>query len=220
VILILLASPRTAHADLMSFWDWFDRLSGPGPWVGFVSEWNPIVAGATKEAVASAGSGPVKKTVEFDPFGTKFSQRDFHVRFGPQIGHLWALDNNQDYGGAPESSVRAFVYGATVDAGAKGVEAGIAVGRIRFYGSGFKAFSQGTIAPRVTVYPLVVFKSPKDYQDKRLDSFYIRVGANRIMGDITAEDFGAFAKTPPQPMGNEWVWGVVVSFNPLAYLRK
>ena len=49
LLLCLFCAPRTAHADLMSFWEWLDRMSGPGPWVGVVSEWNPGVWGATND---------------------------------------------------------------------------------------------------------------------------------------------------------------------------
>ena len=216
VVLVLLCTPRTAHADLMSFWEWLDRLSGPGPWVGVVSEWNPGVWGATKEAVAAAGTGPAAKTLEFDKFGTAISHRDFHVRFGPQVGYLRALYNDQDYGGAEAPGANAFVFGGTLDAGAKGVEAGIAAGWVRFYGDGF-GFTKTTIQPRITVYPLVALS--RNYTDKWTDSFYVRIGANRIMGDITAADFGAIEKNPPQPMGDEWLWSITIGVNPFAFKR-
>ena len=216
VALVLLCTPRPAHADLMSFWEWLDRLSGPGPWVGVVSEWNPGVWGATKEAVAAAGTGPAAKSLEFDKFGTAISQRDFHVRFGPQVGYLRALYNDQDYGGAEAPGANAFVFGGTLDAGAKGVEAGIAAGWVRFYGDGF-GFTKTTIQPRITVYPLVALS--RNYTDKWTDSFYVRIGANRIMGDITAADFGAIEKNPPQPMGDEWLWSITIGVNPFAFKR-
>jgi hypothetical protein len=214
VLVILLGLPRPAHADLMSFWEWLDRLSGPGPWVGFVSEWNPLVLGATKEAVTAAGSGPAVKTFEFDPYGTKISQRDFHFRLGPQVGYLRALYNDQDYGGLEPPAANAFVFGATFDAGIKGVEAGLAAGWVRFYGDGF-GFTKATIQPRITVYPLVAFT--KDFADRRLEGLYVRVGANRIIGEITAADFGAIERG--QDMGDEWMWSLVIGVNPFAFKR-
>jgi hypothetical protein len=216
LLFCLFCAPRSAHADVMSFWEWLDRLSGPGPWVGIVSEWNPGVWGATKDAVAAAGTGPVAKTLEFDKFGSAISHRDFHVRFGPQIGYLRALYNDQDYGGAKPPGANAFVFGGTLDAGAKGIEAGIAAGWVRFYGDGF-GFTKTTIQPRITIYPLVALS--RDYADRRLDGIYIRIGANRIIGEFGAADFGAIERNPPQPMGDEWMWSIVVGVNPFALRR-
>ena len=220
LLFCLFCAPRPAHADLMSFWEWLDRMSGPGPWVGVVSEWNPGVWGATKDAVTAAGSGPAVKTLNFDPKGMIISQRDFHVRFGPQIGYLRALYNDQDYGGAEAPGANAFVFGATVDAGAKGIEAGIAAGWVRFFGDGF-GFTKATIQPRITVYPFVALAKDKTraYADPRSDGIYIRIGANRIIGNITAADFGAIESNPPQPMGDEWLWSIVVGVNPFALRR-
>jgi hypothetical protein len=220
LLFCLFCAPRTAHADLMSFWEWLDRMSGPGPWVGVVSEWNPGVWGATKEAVAAAGTGRAVKTLEFDKFGTAISQRDFHVRYGPQIGYLRALYNDLDYGGAEPPAANAFVFGATLDAGAKGVEAGIAAGWVRFFGDGF-GFTKTTIQPRITIYPFVALAKDKAraYADPRSDGIYIRIGANRIIGNITAADFGAIEPSVPQPMGDEWMWSIVVGVNPFALRR-
>ena len=216
MVVILVGTPRLADAGLLSFWEWLDRLSGPGPWVGVVSEWNPLVLGATKEAVASAGSGVAPKMFVFDPGGTKISQRDFHLRIGPQLGYLRALYNDQDYGGAEPPKANAFVFGATFDAGAKGVEAGVAAGWVHFYGDGF-GVTKATIQPRITIYPLVAFT--RDYADKRLDGLFVRIGANRIIGELTAADFGAIERNPPQPMGDEWLWSIVIGVNPFAFRR-
>lgn len=217
LLFCLFCMPRPAHADLMSFLDWLDRLSGPGPWKGIVSEWNPGVWGPTKDAVAAAGSGTALKTFEFDPLGTKISQRDFHVRYGPQLGHLWAKDNNQDYGGATAPDARAVLFGGTLDAGLKGIEAGVAAGFVHFYGDGF-GFTKGTFAPRVTVYPLTLVT--RKYHSKKLEAVYIRYGWTRIIGDINASDFGAFERTPPQKMGDEWIRTLTIAVNPLAFIDR
>ena len=216
LLFCMLCVPRLAHADLMSFLDWLDRLSGPGPWKGIVSEWNPGVWGATKEEVASAGTNPARKAFAFDPLGTKISQRDFHVRYGPQLGFLWARDNNQDYGGAAAPDVKAVLFGGTFDAGAKGLEAGLAAGLVHFHGEGF-GFTKGTFAPRVTVYPLTLVT--RKYESRKLEFFYIRYGWTRIVGDITAAHFNAFEKVPPQEMGNEWLRTLTISVNPLAFIN-
>lgn len=229
VLLVLLCTPRTAHADLMSFWEWLDRMSGPGPWVGVVSEWNAWGYGTKKHDVEIQGGKAVQGKI-FDPFGNEFSQRDLHIRFGPQIGYLRALYNDLDYGGDKVPKANAFVYGATVDAGAKGVEAGLAAGWVRFYGDGF-GFTKTTIQPRVTAYPLVWFYKAKEgvsveeaerekWTNRWADAFYVRVGANRIIGSISAADFGAFESGSPEKMGDEWLWSIVISVNPLASKKK
>ena len=222
VLLVLLCTPRTAHADLMSFWEWLDRMSGPGPWVGIVSEPNPFVCGPKKVKVQAAGSGAVEKECFTDVWGNSLSQRDLHVRFGPQIGFLKALYNNLDYGGAEAPSPKAFVFGATVDAGAKGVEFGIAYGGVHFFGEGF-GFTKSTLQPRVTVYPLIWLKKKdpnntaqnNEYTSALADAVYVRIGANRIFGEISAADFGAIGA--PEKMGDEWLWNITISVNPFAF---
>ena len=217
LLFCLLCMPRPAHADLMSFLDWLDRLSGPGPWKGIVSEWNPGVWGATKEQVANAKAtgAAVEDDFAFDLLGTTISQSRFHFRFGPQLGLLWADENNQDYGGAEPLDVKAFLFGGTFDAGLKGVEGGVAAGFVHFYGDGF-GFTKGTFAPRVTVYPLTLVT--RNYDSKKLEFLYIRYGWTRIIGDITAGHFNAFERTPPQEMGNEWIRTLTISVNPLAFI--
>ena len=217
LLFCLFCVPRPAHADLMSFLDWLDRLSGPGPWKGIVSEWNPGVWGATKKEVAdakAAGRAAVSDFA-FDPLGTKVSQSDFHFRYGPQFGRLSADENNQNYGGAAAPDVKAFLFGGTFDAGMKGIEGGVAAGFVHFYGDGF-GFTKGTFAPRVTVYPLTLVTTK--YESKKLEFIYIRYGWTRIIGDITAGQFGAVERTPPQKMGNEWIRTLTISVNPLAFI--
>ena len=207
VILILVGTPRFADAGLLSFWEWLDRLSGPGPWVGVVSEWNPFVLGAKQD-------GDAAKTFVFDPSNTAISPRDFYVRIGPQLGYMRALYNDLDYGGAKAPKANAFVFGATFDAGAKGIEAGLAAGWVHFYGDGF-GVTKATVQPRITIYPLVAFT--RNYADKRLEGLFFRVGANRIIGKMTAADFGAIDGDPPQPMGDEWLFSIVIGVNPFAF---
>jgi hypothetical protein len=222
LLFCLLFAPRPAHADLMSFWEWVDRMSGPGPWVGVVSEPNPFVCGATKTAVRDAGSKPASKDCVIDVWGNVLSQRDFHIRFGPQIGFLKAVANDLDYGGAEAPSAKAFVFGVTVDAGAKGVEFGVAYGGVHFFGKGF-GFTKPTIQPRLTVYPLIWLKKKDpsnaaqntEYTDRLADAVYVRIGANRIFGEISAADFGAVSA--PEKMGDEWLWSITISVNPFAF---
>lgn len=225
IVLILLCTPRPAHADLMSFWEWLDRLSGPGPWVGVVSEPNPFVCGGvTKAMIRDPSSTTDKKPCVIDVFGNIVSQRDFHIRFGPQVGFLKALNNDLDYGGVEAPSAKAFVFGVTVDAGAKGIEFGVAYGGVHFFGEGF-GFTKPTLQPRVTLYPLIWLKrmdpgnTPQnnEYTDALADAVYVRIGANRIFGEITPGDFGALSA--PEKMGDEWLWSITISVNPFAFKR-
>lgn len=212
VVAFVILLPQQAHADLMGFWRWFDGLSGPGPFKGFVSEPSIIAYGKTKKAIEIQGADAKSERV-LDLMGTEISHSHTYFRFGGQWGILASSHNNQDYGDRPAPTVWANPFAATFDVGWRGIEGGVAAGVVRFHGDDF-SFWRGYLSPRAAVYPLLLFKP--NYQQRWREVLQLRAGWAGVLGDIKATDFGAIEKVPPQKMGNELMPSVSVSVNVLA----
>lgn len=204
-IVILLISPSPAHADMMGFWRWWDSLSGPGPFNGFVTD-VPLVTYGRK--AGALGSDPV---IFFDPSGLDADQSRRPIKFGVQFGFLEAEQNNLPYVGRPAPGVRAIPIAATADVRVyKGIDVGSTIGLVRFSGDGF-GFWRTTVTPRVSIAPVALLS--RDWK-RKYEAFQVRLFATSILGEIDAADFGAVGGFKG---GNEILLGTTFTVNLLAF---
>ena len=211
MLFVVLCCPMPATAGDLGFWRWWDSLSGPGPFNGIAYE-QPLFTYGKKRDRETGATGPF-----LDLTGMEADSRVRYVSFGLEWAVLWAEENNLEYAPPRDQfvpGVQAIPIFGTVDVRvARGLEAGAAVGFVRFRGDGF-GFNEFAWGPRLTVRPLAVFAKEPTRMDELIQ---IRVFGTHLVGEFGAADFGA---TGSFVGGSEMLWGTTFTVNVLALMHR
>jgi hypothetical protein len=207
----VLCCPPAATAGELGFWRWWDSLSGPGPFNGIAYD-QPLFTYGTKRDRANDPKGTF-----LDLTGLEADPSTRPVSIGVEWAVLWAEENNLEYAPPRDQfvpGVQAIPIFGTVDVGVtRAFDAGAAIGFVRFRGDGF-GFNEFAWGPRLTVRPLALFA--KD-ADRIHELVQVRLFGTHIVGEITAEEFGAVGAFEG---GHEWLWGTTVTVNLLALMGR
>jgi hypothetical protein len=180
---------------------WWDSLSGPGPFHGIVYH-QPLLTWTPDDPAAS---------LLFDPSGLETNTNDFYIKFGVELGTLFAEENNLVYAppfDAAPPDVKAYPLAGTVDFRvATGVELGGSIGAVRF-AAGEEGFWKFTFGPRLIVRPLQWL----GVSQNRSEFLQLKLKYTRVPG-IEAAEFGAIGG--PE-MSGEWIGGLAITVNVLA----
>jgi hypothetical protein len=228
--LLGLFTPTPAYALFGS--GWLERLSGPGPFKGWVfndrflcltvprkgddrdlQEWARKLTYPREEG----------KRAYLSLVGCNFLPSDDpRLEIGVQGGWLKSTDNVLDYNGLglsdDDKEVKLTQWMITADIRVNRVlDVGAAIGRARFRPGGvdlFDDFSRTVTQPlRLTTRPLAALSN-----DKRLEALVVRFDATKFHGGFTDADFGARPGTFNEPGEILWNWAILV--DPFALLWK
>jgi hypothetical protein len=197
------AFPRDAAA--ITWWEWLEQLSGPGPFHGwgvgltFVCYGHRLPAPGTAEPDPST---PDSRELFLDLNCGRAARTRVHWGFRVEASWLSTNDNPLVYDPPPDPEgleVEAFSFIPTVDVGLRqAVSVGFGGGFMHFSGDAFPSFTTLVIEPvRVTFKPLVLFATGEGRDRLRygLEFLQLRYAARWLPYGVKAEDFGAVPGT-------------------------
>jgi hypothetical protein len=236
--LVGLFTPAPAYA----LWGggWLERLSGPGPFSGWVVNPRFLCVSAPMEGNERAAArdnlgrhewsrrliypSDAEARIYASAIGCGFLHAEQpRLEVGLERGWMNSTDNVLDYSNFPlsdeDKEVKLRTLMITADMRINRVlDVGMAIGRASFSpGSDhalFNDFSRTVSQPlRVAARPLTAFS-----KDRRAEALVIRFDATKFHGGFTAEDFGANPGSYNEP--GEIVWGWSIRVDPLALLWR
>jgi len=200
------ALPTDAAAAL----GWIEKLSGPGPFIGwqvnvpfgcYGIRRPPVAAsqerGAAEQALTADDTQGRRFFISYDCLDAKAD--GWPVKFGIDVGRLSSKENELPYPGVdprqkPNVNVLLIIPSATITLGGYGrtgdfldIGAGIGVARFSDDRDFFETFWRPAIQPvRIGFKPLALIRDSSRWE-------FIEISANATIfaGDMTAADFGA-----------------------------
>lgn len=210
--------------DALAAVGWLEKLSGPGPFVGWQvnvpfacygfqdAPWPAASEGrASIDQTAPAAGGDQRQLrVNYDCLMA--SADNWSIKFAVDVGRLSSTENELPYPGVDDRlkpNVNALVlmpsaslsFGRFTDDMGSVIDVGVGVGAVRFSDDGnfFDAFWKPAFQPvRVAIRPLALFR-----KGVRWEFLEIGLNATIIGGEMTAADFGAAGSFQES---NELVW--------------